>query len=108
MTYSSVGHPTGTREERRHRQVPGPDHQPATGRPPSTRARTHAAASFRQGVLGFYTDGLIERRREDVDTGPARLAASSARHQADNPETLVGAVLTTYSRPATPLTAPPG
>jgi serine phosphatase RsbU (regulator of sigma subunit) len=41
----------------------------------------------------LYTDGLIERRREDIDTGLARLAASLARHQAADPETLADALL---------------
>lgn len=36
---------------------------------------------------------LIERRREDIDTGLARLADSLARHKADDPETLADAVL---------------
>src|SRR5258708_6673327 len=38
-------------------------------------------------------DGLIERRREDPDTGLARLARSLARHRADGPETLADALL---------------
>ncbi len=41
----------------------------------------------------LYTDGLIERRREDTDTGLARLARSLARHQAADPETLADALL---------------
>jgi serine phosphatase RsbU (regulator of sigma subunit) len=41
----------------------------------------------------LYTDGLIERRREDIDTGLARLARSLARHPAADPETLADALL---------------
>jgi len=41
----------------------------------------------------LYTDGLIERRREDIDTGLARLARSLTRHRADGPETLADALL---------------
>ncbi len=41
----------------------------------------------------LYTDGLIERRREDTDTGLARLARSLARHQAAGPETPADALL---------------
>ncbi|MEU1599796.1 SpoIIE family protein phosphatase [Streptomyces sp. NPDC005708] len=62
---------------------------------PQHGPRIQAAAAFREGaVLVLYTDGLIERRGEAIDTGLARLAASLARHQADDPEALADAVLT--------------
>lgn len=41
----------------------------------------------------LYTDGLIERRREDIDTGLSRLADSLSRHLGADPETLADAVL---------------
>jgi serine phosphatase RsbU (regulator of sigma subunit) len=41
----------------------------------------------------LYTDGLIERRHEGIDTGLARLADSLTRHRAADPETLADAVL---------------
>ena len=41
----------------------------------------------------LYTDGLIERRREDIDTGLARLADSLVRHQGADPERLADALL---------------
>jgi hypothetical protein len=40
-----------------------------------------------------YTDGLIERRREDIDAGMARLAASLTRHQGADPEALADILL---------------
>jgi serine phosphatase RsbU (regulator of sigma subunit) len=49
---------------------------------------------MRRLLLPLYTDGLIERRREDIDIGLARLADSLARHRADDPESLADAVLT--------------
>src|SRR5262249_6653248 len=65
------------------------------GARPQHAPRIQAAATFRDGAaLALYTDGLIERRREDIDTGLARLADSLARHQADAPEALADAVLT--------------
>jgi Stage II sporulation protein E (SpoIIE)/PAS fold len=68
---------------------------PPLGARPEHALRIQAAAAFREGaVLVLYTDGLIERRREDIDTGLARLADSLARHQTDDPETLADAVLT--------------
>ena len=44
-------------------------------------------------MLVLYTDGLIERRREDIDTGLARLADALGRHRAAGPEALADAVL---------------
>lgn len=41
----------------------------------------------------LYTDGLIERRHEDIDTGLARLAGSLSRHRTADPEALADAVL---------------
>lgn len=50
--------------------------------------------AFTEGsVLALYTDGLVERRGEDIDTGLARLADSLARHRAADPETLADALL---------------
>lgn len=49
-------------------------------------------------LLLLYTDGLVERRREHLDVGMARLVASLASHAADQPvallcETVVADVL---------------
>lgn len=41
----------------------------------------------------LYTDGLVERRREDIDTGLARLADSLAHHRGTAPEPLADALL---------------
>ncbi|WP_030715961.1 SpoIIE family protein phosphatase [Streptomyces sp. NRRL F-2580] len=38
-------------------------------------------------LAGAFTDGLTERRREDVDIGLQRLADARARHRAADPET---------------------
>ncbi|MGW2965042.1 SpoIIE family protein phosphatase, partial [Streptomyces sp. NPDC001220] len=57
--------------------------------------RTQAVTAFRDGAaLVLYTDGLIERRGEDIDTGLTRLADSLTRHRADECEALADAVLT--------------
>jgi serine phosphatase RsbU (regulator of sigma subunit) len=56
--------------------------------------RLQATEPFTEGgVLVLYTDGLIERRYEDIDAGLARLAGSLARHQACDPEVLADALL---------------
>lgn len=44
-------------------------------------------------TLVLYTDGLIERRREDIDVGLARLADALSRHRDLGPEELADAVL---------------
>lgn len=57
--------------------------------------------SFTEGsILVLYTDGLIERRDEDIDTGLARLADSLAHHRHTAPEALADALLTDLLPPA--------
>jgi hypothetical protein len=95
ITYSSAGHPPpallqpgGTVEFLDQATDP-----PLGARPEHT-PRIQATQPFTDGgALVLYTDGLIERRREDIDIGLARLAGSLARHQAADPETLADAVL---------------
>jgi serine phosphatase RsbU (regulator of sigma subunit) len=56
--------------------------------------RPEAAVSFDEGsTLVLYTDGLIERRTEDIDVGLDRLAGSLRRHRRAAPDALVDAVL---------------
>ncbi|MER7467053.1 SpoIIE family protein phosphatase [Streptomyces sp. NPDC097981] len=95
IAYSSAGHPPpallrtdGTVEFLDQATDPPlgarPDHVP----------RPQATIAFTEGdTLVLYTDGLIERRREDIDTGLARLADSLTRHRAAVPERLADAVL---------------
>ncbi|MFF3145819.1 PP2C family protein-serine/threonine phosphatase [Streptomyces sp. NPDC057927] len=95
ITYSSAGHPPpallhgdGTVEFLDQATDP-----PLAARP-QHGPRIQAVAAFREdAVLVLYTDGLIERRGEDIDAGLARLADSLARHRADDPEVLADAVL---------------
>ncbi|MET8747903.1 SpoIIE family protein phosphatase [Streptomyces sp. NPDC004728] len=52
-----------------------------------------AAVPFTEGAfLVLYTDGLIERRNEDIDTGLDRLAASLTRHHGAGAEVLADAL----------------
>jgi Stage II sporulation protein E (SpoIIE)/PAS fold len=96
ITYSSAGHPPPALLQ------PGGAVEfldqvadPPLGARPEHTPRLQATEPFTDGaVLVLYTDGLIERRREDIDTGLARLARSLARHQAADPETLADALLT--------------
>ncbi|MFJ9852946.1 PP2C family protein-serine/threonine phosphatase [Streptomyces sp. NPDC101150] len=67
---------------------------PPLGARPEHVARPEAHTPFTDGtVLVLYTDGLIERRREDIDVGLARLAGSLARHRGSDAETLADALL---------------
>jgi serine phosphatase RsbU (regulator of sigma subunit) len=44
-------------------------------------------------TLVLYTDGLIERRDEDIDTGLTRLTDALARYSTFSPERLADALL---------------
>ncbi|WP_367324854.1 PP2C family protein-serine/threonine phosphatase [Streptomyces sp. HUAS ZL42] len=95
ITYSSAGHlppvlvhADGSVEFLDKATDPPLDAQPdPTPRPQARTAFTDGA------ILALYTDGLIERRDEDIDTGLARLADSLRRHRTQDPETLADAVL---------------
>ncbi|WP_351237694.1 SpoIIE family protein phosphatase [Streptomyces sp. NPDC002133] len=76
---------------------------PPLGARPEHSPRPQAESPFTEGAtLVLYTDGLIERRREDIDAGLTRLAASLTRHQDTDPETLADALLTDLMPPAGP------
>ncbi|MFJ9459717.1 PP2C family protein-serine/threonine phosphatase [Kitasatospora sp. NPDC101447] len=102
LTYSSAGHPppalcrpdgTVTFLDRAT--------DPPLGARPEHVARPQTRTAFTEGsVLVLYTDGLIERRHEDIDTGLTRLARSLARHRHADPETLADALLADLVPPA--------
>ncbi|MFI7400503.1 PP2C family protein-serine/threonine phosphatase [Streptomyces sp. NPDC049541] len=95
ITYSCAGHPPPA--------VLHPDGtvsflDQATDPPidarPGRVARPQARVSFVEGdTLVLYTDGLIERRSEDIDTSLRRLADCLARHRRTAPEALADALL---------------
>lgn len=95
ITYSSAGHPPPVlvHPDGRVEFLDQATDPPLDARPdPSPRPQ--AGTTFSRGAtLVLYTDGLIERRREDIDRGLARLADSLVRHQDDDPEALADAVL---------------
>ncbi|MFF0725700.1 PP2C family protein-serine/threonine phosphatase [Streptomyces sp. NPDC004134] len=63
--------------------------------------RPEARTAFTKGcVLVLYTDGLVERRDEDIDVSLSRLAHSITRHGAADPEQLADALLTDLIPPA--------
>ncbi|MGW4898034.1 PP2C family protein-serine/threonine phosphatase [Kitasatospora sp. NPDC004240] len=96
ITYSSAGHPPpvllhadGTTALLDRATDPPLDAHPE----PSPRPQ--ATTAFADGdVLALYTDGLIERRGQDIDTGLTALADSLRRHAgAADPDRLADAVL---------------
>ena len=95
VTYSCAGHPPpvlvqpdGTVE------VLDAATDPPLGAWDTSVPRSEAVVRYRPGAtLVLYTDGLIERRGEDIDVGLGRLIASAAAHRALGPEALADAVL---------------
>lgn len=95
LSYSSAGHPPpallctdGTVEFLDQAT------DPPLGARPEHVARPQATTAFTEGdTLVLYTDGLIERRCEDIDTGLARLADALTRHRDAAPEDLADALL---------------
>ncbi|MET9616347.1 PP2C family protein-serine/threonine phosphatase [Kitasatospora indigofera] len=95
VTYSSAGHPpplllhADGRVEFLDRAT-----DPPLGARPEHVPRPQATTTFDEGdTLVLYTDGLIERRQEDIDVGLARLADSLAEHRREDPEALADFVL---------------
>jgi serine phosphatase RsbU (regulator of sigma subunit) len=103
ITYSSAGHPPpallhgdGTIEFLDQATDP-----PLAARPEQV-PRPQAGTSFAEGdTLVLYTDGLVERRREDIDTGLGRLADSLIRHRHADPDALADTLLTDLLPPET-------
>ncbi|MGW7574838.1 PP2C family protein-serine/threonine phosphatase [Streptomyces sp. NPDC054765] len=95
VSYSSAGHPPpallhpdGTVE-----LLDGATDPPLGARPEHVdRPEAHVAFTD-DAVLVLYTDGLIERRHEDIDVGLARLAEALTRHRGAGVETLADALL---------------
>ncbi|MFJ5218463.1 PP2C family protein-serine/threonine phosphatase [Streptomyces sp. NPDC088354] len=95
ITYSSAGHPPpvllhadGTVDFLDQAT------DPPLGVRPHHVSRPQAVVRFNtDDTLVLYTDGLVERRGEDIDAGLARLADVLARHRGAGPERLADAAL---------------
>ena len=102
LTYSSAGHPppvlTGADGTQRFLDR-------ATDPPLGVRLehvpRPQATVEYRTGdTLVMYTDGLIERREEDIDVGLRRLAAAVRQLRHLPPEELADELLAAMANPA--------
>ncbi|MFJ9725875.1 PP2C family protein-serine/threonine phosphatase [Streptomyces sp. NPDC101209] len=95
ISYSSAGHPPPVlvHADGRVEFLDQATDPPLDARPDPI-PRPQASTGFTAGAtLALYTDGLIERRREDIGTGLTRLAESLARHRDLDAESLADAVL---------------
>ncbi|MCO5968909.1 PP2C family protein-serine/threonine phosphatase [Actinoallomurus soli] len=95
IAYSSAGHPppvlahAGGGHELLDRAT-----DPPLGVRPEVVPRPQATLQYRTGdTLVLYTDGLIERRGEDIDIGLARLTATLAEYRELPPQELADALL---------------
>ncbi|WSU66909.1 SpoIIE family protein phosphatase [Streptomyces sp. NBC_01102] len=63
--------------------------------------RVQAEAAYSEGAtLVLYTDGLVERRHEDIDTGLQRLADCLGRHASADPDSVADALLSEVIPPS--------
>ncbi|MGW1006626.1 PP2C family protein-serine/threonine phosphatase [Streptomyces sp. NPDC002520] len=68
---------------------------PPLGVPTDRSTRPQATVSYTPGdTLILYTDGLVERRGEDIDVGLDRLADALLRHACLSPDNLADTLLT--------------
>ncbi|MDH6119379.1 PP2C family protein-serine/threonine phosphatase [Kitasatospora sp. GAS204B] len=95
IKYSSAGHPPpGLLHTDGTVELLDQATDPPLGARPEPVPRPEAAIAFSEGdTLVLYTDGLVERRREDIDTSLARLANSLRCHRGLAPEPLADALL---------------
>ncbi|MER8008167.1 MULTISPECIES: SpoIIE family protein phosphatase [unclassified Streptomyces] len=95
ITYSSAGHPPPVLVHADGRvEFLDQATDPPLDAHPDPMPRPQAATTYSAGAtLALYTDGLVERRREDIGTGLDRLAEALARHRALDAESLADEVL---------------
>ncbi|MFJ9903622.1 PP2C family protein-serine/threonine phosphatase [Streptomyces sp. NPDC101152] len=95
ITYSSAGHlpPLLVHPDGRVEFLDRATDPPLDARP-DPFPRPQASTTYTEGAtLVLYTDGLVERRHEDIDTGLGRLADALSRHRHQDPQTFADAVL---------------
>ena len=102
LTYSSAGHPPPALCHP-DRTVTFLDRatDPPLGARLEHESRPQITTGFTEGsTLILYTDGLVERRGEDIDRGLQRLADSLTRHRTADPDNLADVLLRDLIPPA--------
>lgn len=96
LAYSSAGHlPPLLRHRDGSVEALDQATDPPLGARPEHVPRPQARCPFTEGeTLVLYTDGLIERRREDIDAGIDRLSAALSRYDDGDPDKLADILLT--------------
>ncbi|MBX9399366.1 serine/threonine-protein phosphatase [Streptomyces sp. TRM72054] len=97
ITYSRAGHPPPLllHADRRTVHILDQVADPPLGVWEPEAVRTQATLAYQPGAtLVLYTDGLIERRGQDIDTGLDCLTQNLTRHGHLSPEPLADALLT--------------
>lgn len=95
ICYSCAGHPPPLllRADRHVVRLDEATDPPLGARPEHVERPAATLPYTPGGTLVLYTDGLIERRGEDIDVGLGRLADSLSRHGGLEPEQLADALL---------------
>ncbi len=95
IVYSSAGHPPPILAHREGScELLDQATDPPLGARPHHVPRPQAGLPYHPGdTLVLYTDGLIERRDEDIDTGLARLTSALSRHRGLAPGELADTLL---------------
>lgn len=95
VTYSSAGHPPPVllRADGTHALLDQAT-DPPLGAHSEDEPRPQVRLPYTPGdTLVLYTDGLVERRDEDIDTSLARLTDALSRYSRFSPERLADALL---------------
>ncbi|GAA2152608.1 MULTISPECIES: SpoIIE family protein phosphatase [Glycomyces] len=95
IIYSNSGHPPPVLVDRHgSSELLDQALDPPLGARPQHVPCSQAGHPYQSGdTLVLYTDGLIERRGEDIDAGLHRLRESLARHSTESPRQIADAVL---------------
>ncbi|MFC3493385.1 PP2C family protein-serine/threonine phosphatase [Glycomyces rhizosphaerae] len=95
ITYSNAGHPPSILlHSDGECELLNQALDPPLGARPQPVPYSQAGQAYIPGdTLVLYTDGLIERRGEDIDVGLDRLISTLGRHRTHDPELLADALL---------------
>ncbi|WP_411111619.1 PP2C family protein-serine/threonine phosphatase [Streptomyces sp. c-19] len=108
LRWTNAGHPPPLllrRGQTRPLQTPQPD--PLLGALPGYTYTTTTTALRPDDLLVLYTDGMVERRDEDITQGINRLTDAITSSPTHEPEQLINTLLATPAAPPHPAAADP-